>query len=478
MSIDDDPRARWRQLVFPDDHVNPEPKRRYHLVVIGAGPAGLVVAIAAAGLGADVALVEREHMGGDCLNVGCVPSKGLLEAAHAGQDFASAFDWLRRVRADIAHHDSVERYRQAGVDVFLGEARFLDGSRVEVAGKTLRGRRTVIATGARAAVPPIPGLAECDPLTNETVFELDSQPRRIAILGAGPIGCELAQGFAELGTDVELFEMAPHVLPREHPEAAAVVAERLEALGVRLHLATTVGEFRRTASGCRVAFGVESIEVDRVLVATGRRTNVEALDLDRAGVRVNEQGLVEVDARLRTTNRRIFAAGDVCSELQFTHHADAQARIVIQNALFAPTARADKLLVPRCTYTSPEVAQLGLLPSELDAAGTEYDRYRVDWSELDRGRTRPGHAGFAEILTVCNDDEILGATLVGEDAGELIAPVALAMSRGIGLGGIGGTVLPYPTRSEYLRKIADQYNRTRLTPLVASLMRGWLKIAR
>ena len=348
----------WRRLVFPSDYRNPEPHARYHLVVIGAGPAGLVMAIAAAGLGARVALVERQAMGGDCLNVGCVPSKALLEFTrhNRGAGFDDAFTWLRQVRAEIARHDSVERYQGQGVDVFLGSARFVDRQTVQVDDRRLSARRFAIATGARAAIPPIPGLGECDPLTNESVFDLVSPPRRLAVLGAGPVGCELSQAMARLGVEVHLFEMADRVLPGQSPQASRVLAEALEQDRVKLHLGSPVSEVTLEdgravlhAAGARVAAA-------RVLVAAGRIANVEGLELGKAGVEVRD-GLIVVDHRLRTANRRIYAAGDVCSRLQFTHHADAHARIVVQNALFAPTAGTGKLLTPRCTYTEPEVAQ-------------------------------------------------------------------------------------------------------------------------
>lgn len=464
----------WRRLVAPGDYVNPIPKPRYHLVVIGAGPAGLVTAIAGAGLGARVALIEKQAMGGDCLNVGCVPSKSLLEfSARPGADFDSAFAWMRRVRAEIAAHDSVERYTRSGVDVFLGAARLLDDSTVAVGDVTLAARRIVIATGARPALPPIEGLAEARPLTNETVFDLDDKPHRLAILGAGPIGCELAQVFARLGSDVHLFEAADRILVNEAEEAAAAVAASLQDQGVSLHTGAAVTAIERRGSSVTVVTGDTRQSADRLLVAAGRRPNSDGLNLAAARIGTDDAERIVVDRYLRTTNRRIFAAGDVCAPFQFTHNADAHARIVVQNALFLPTATTTKLVVPRCTYTDPEVAQVGPTRAELEREGVSFEALRVDYRDLDRGRAGGDHSGFVEVLVA--GKRILGATVVGRDAGEQIAPVCLAMSNGLGLGAFGRAVLPYPTRAEALKRLADQYNRRKLTPRTQGWFERWFR---
>lgn len=468
----------WRELVFPEDYCNPKPRRRYHLVVIGAGPAGLVTAIAAAGLGARVALVERQAMGGDCLNVGCVPSKSLLEFTrrNPGAAFHDAFTWLRRVRREIAHHDSVERYRSKGVDVFLGSARFRDGKSVQVGEHRLFARRFVIATGARPALPPIPGLKTCDPLTNESVFDLVERPDRLAILGAGPVGCELAQAMARLGIEVHLFEMADRVLPAAPADASALLAAALSADGVRLHPGSRVERVTSERGNATLHTVDARIAADRVLVAAGRRANVEGLGLDRAGIEVRK-GLIAVDEKLRTTNKRVFAAGDVCSRMQFTHHADAQARIVVSNALFGPGAGTRKLVIPQCTFTDPEIAEIGKSEAVLETEGIPFDSYRVEIGELDRSKTQGDPQGFVRVLARKGRDDILGATIVSRDAGEQIAPICLAISNGLGLGALGKAVLPYPTRSEYLRRLADEYKRTRLTPAARALMRTWFRYA-
>ncbi len=469
---------RWRRLVFPADYSNPRPAGRYHLVVIGAGPAGLVTAIAAAGLGARVALIERTAMGGDCLNVGCVPSKALLEftagRAHT-ECFDEAFEWLRQVRAAIAEHDSVERYTDAGVDVYLGEARFTAGNTVEVGGISLSARRIVIATGARAALPPIPGLAEARPLTNETVFDLRKRPGRLAIIGGGPIGSELAQAFSRMNVEVHLFELAERVLALETPEAGVVVTQALRHSGVHLHLNASVSGVKRRGDDVVVTANGSEYVADEVLVAAGRRANSDGLELEAAGVETGAGGLIVVDDYLRTTNRRILAAGDVCARLQFTHNADAHARIVVQNALFLPTATTRKLVVPHCTYTDPEVAQVGRSQAELERDGIAFDTYRVAFGDLDRGRTQGDEHGFAEVLAAPRDGSILGATIVGRDAGEQLAPLCIAMTNGLGLGRLARTVLPYPTRSEYLRRMADEFNRKRLTPAARRMFGAWFR---
>jgi pyruvate/2-oxoglutarate dehydrogenase complex dihydrolipoamide dehydrogenase (E3) component len=471
--------ARWRTLVFPENHRNPTPAARYNLAVIGAGPAGLITSIAAAGLGARVALVERHAMGGDCLNVGCVPSKTLLAAASAGLDFGAAMERVHAVRAQIAEHDSVERYTKAGVDVFLGEASFTGPREIRVGDAQLRARKVVIATGARAALPPIPGLAEAAPLTNETVFELRTQPRRLAILGAGPVGCELAQAFARLGTQVEVIEAQSRALQADEPEAASLVVAALRRDGVRFHFDARLTAVSRTAGSRVLTFADGNrIETDEVLVAAGRRRNLESLGLERAGVRFDARAGIEVDRRLRTSAAGVFAVGDVCSRLQFTHNADAQARIVIRNALFAGRARTDRLFVPWATYTKPEIAHVGATRAELQGAGREFDALRVAFGELDRGRTDDGADGYAEVLVARGTDRLLGATIVGKDAGEQLAPLLVMLQNGLGLAALGSVVLPYPTRSEYLRRLADAWNRTRLTPRTARVLRWWLERTR
>ena len=467
---------RARQLLAPSDYVNPKPQDKYHLVVIGAGPAGLICAIGAAGLGAKVALVERTAMGGDCLNVGCVPSKALLSftAEHPEATFAEAFAWLREVRANIAPHDSVARYTEQGVDVFLGEGQFEDGRSLVVGAHRLRARRFAICTGARAALPPIPGLQACRPLTNETVFDLVEAPASLAILGAGAIGCELATVFARLGVQVHLFELADEVLPLEMAAAGQAVRASLEALGVQVHLGTGVDALTLQDGEVLVRAGGTQAFVEQVVVALGRAPNTDRLNLPAAGVATDARGYIQTDPKLRTTNKRIYAAGDCAQTKQFTHAADTQARVVVQNALFAPTATYSDVLVPHCTYTSPEVAAVGKTASELTRQGIAFDEFKVEFDELDRGQASTRSGGFASVYTVRGKDQILGATIVGPDAGEQIAPLCILMGNGLGLAAVQKAILSYPTRSEYLRRLADAYNRTRMTPTVAKVFETWL----
>lgn len=466
-----------RDLLSPTDYQNPQPQPRYHLVVVGAGPAGLISAIGAAGLGAKVALIERHRMGGDCLNVGCMPSKALLAfSKQRGADFQHAFAWLREVRAGIAPHDSVERYIEAGVDVFLGDALFNAGGQICVGDTPLNARRIALCTGASAAIPPIPGLVESRPLTNETIFDLPAPPSSLAILGAGAIGCELALALSRLGVSVSLFEMAERVLPLETPLASQAVAMALESSGVDLYLGQGVSAVKGSGT---VVVGGQEIECERILVALGRKPNTDGLNLGAAGVSVDQQGFVLTNAKLQCNNKRIFAAGDCAARQQFTHHADAQARALIQNALFAPTASVDALVVPHCTYTDPEVASVGANPDSLEKSAIAFDRFEFDLSELDRSRADPDSqlrpVQHAEVYTQKGSDKILGATIIGHDAGELIAPICLMMSNGLGLSAAQKTIFSYPTRSDYLKRLGDAYNRNRMTPTVARLFRWWLR---
>ncbi|HEX2252633.1 MAG TPA: mercuric reductase [Thermoanaerobaculia bacterium] len=483
--------------VHPPAWANPEPAARYHLVVVGAGTAGLVSAAGAAGLGARVALVERSLMGGDCLNVGCVPSKGMIRAARAWSearrtaerfggpaaegagDFAAAMERMRRLRADMARHDSAERFAELGVDVFLGHGRFVAPDAVEVDGRRLRFRRAVVATGARAAAPPIPGLAEAGYLTNETVFDLHELPRRLAVIGGGPIGCELAQAFARFGSRVTLLDLAEHVLVREDADAAAVVQRALVADGVRLELGVSI-ERVELAGGERrlhVRRGGEAGEVaaDAVLVAVGRTPNVEGLALEAAGVGHDSTG-VAVDDRLRTTNPRIYAAGDVSSRWKFTHVADAEARIVIQNALFRGRKKASDLVVPWCTYTSPEVAHVGLTAAEAAERGVELDTVTVPLSAVDRAILDGETEGFLRLHLAAGKGRILGATVVAEHAGDLLGELALAITAGVGLDRIAGVIHPYPTQAEVVKKAADQWRRGKLTPAVKKVFGWWFRL--
>lgn len=481
--------------VHPPDWINPTRAERYNLIVIGGGPAGLVAAAGAAGLGAKVALVERELMGGDCLNVGCVPSKALLRAARAaaqvrdaGQfgvrvppgvqvDFPAVMERLRRLRADISPHDSAARFRSLGIDVFLGQGQFAGPDTVTVGGQTLRFKRAVIATGARASPPPIPGLKEAGYLTNESIFTLTELPRRLAVIGAGPIGAELAQAFARFGSQVYLIEALHGLLPREDPEAGEIVKRSLLRDGVQVLCCGKNLEISPGADGKRLAVDSHEahydLSVDAILIGTGRAPNVEGLNLEAAGVAYDKTG-VKVDDRLRTTNANVFAAGDVCSRFQFTHAADAMARIVIQNALFFGRARASALTMPWCTYTDPEVAHVGLYEHEAKEKGISVRAFVQELSHVDRAILDGEDEGFVKVLVRDGTDQIVGATIVAAHAGDMISELTLAMVGKIGLKTIAATIHPYPTQAEAIKKVGDAYNRSRLTAFVKGLLDRWL----
>jgi pyruvate/2-oxoglutarate dehydrogenase complex dihydrolipoamide dehydrogenase (E3) component len=483
--------------VRPRAWTNPEPRARYHLVVLGAGTAGLVTAAGAAGLGARVALVEQRLMGGDCLVTGCVPSKALLRAAGARNaqrglqtfglsapmpiegDFGHVMARLRGLRAEIGVHDSAERFRGLGVDVFLGTGRFVSPDAIEVDGRQLRFRRAVIATGSAPRVPPIPGLDDCGYLTNETVFELREQPRSLLVVGAGPVGCELGQAFARLGTQVTLVSRGPRLLSRDEPDAAGIVEASMARDGVRVLLGAELEQVTTTAGvyRCAVRQGrdVEVVSADALLVAAGRVPRVAGLGLDRAGIAHGPEGL-EVDDRLRTSNRRVFAAGDVALPIRFTHAADAMARLVVRNALFFGRSRASALVVPRCTYTAPELAQVGLTRAELTRRGTQWDEVEVAFDRVDRSVIDHECDGFLRLLLARGTDRILGGTIVGAHAGTLSGELSAAVTHGWRLGQLGAAIRPYPTISEIFRKASDASQRRRLTPRTRRLFDGWFRL--
>ncbi len=497
---DDEANARLTELVAPSNWTNPTPTGRYHLVVVGAGPAGLLTAARAAECGAKVALIERDLMGGDCLNVGCVPSKALIAAARAAAavrqaaqfgihttppepDFAAIMQRLRRLRSEIARDDSVARFTGLGVDVFLGSGKFSGPDSIEVGGQTLRFKRAVIATGARATKPEIPGLADVGYLTNETVFSLTDLPKRLAVIGGGPIGCEMAQAFARLGSQVTLIERTDQLLGREDGAAATIIQAALERDGVRVLIETAVNQVHRGESKLdrtlelihpETAVVKLSVTVDQILVGAGRTPNVEGLNLAAVGVAFDARHGVTVNDQLRTTNPTIFAAGDVCSPFKFTHAADFMARIVVQNALFRGQAKASALTIPWCTYTSPELAQVGLTEQTAYQHGIAIQTFKQSLEQVDRAILEGATEGFVKIHVKAGTDKIVGATIVAEHAGEMIGEIVLAMSNHIGLKRLASTIHPYPTVAEAIRKCGDSYNKTRLTPLVKSLFSKWL----
>lgn len=486
----------------PADWVNPEPRGKYNLVVIGGGTAGLVTAAGAAGLGAKVALIEKHLLGGDCLNVGCVPSKALIRSSRAAADVMEAYQYgvktaekvevdfpavmerMRKLRARISHHDSAQRFKSLGVDVFLGSARFSGPDAIEADGKILRFKKAVIATGARAVNPSVPGLAEAGYLTNETVFNLTARPRRLACIGGGPIGCELAQAFARLGCEVTLFHNGTHILNREDSDAAAIVQKVFLREGIRLALNAQL-EKVELKNGEKIIYyssgsgtGHETVTVDEILAGAGRVPNVEGLNLEGAGVKFDAREGVLVNDHLQTGNPAIFAAGDICMNWKFTHAADAAARIVIQNTLFGGKKKLSALTMPWCTYTDPEIAHVGMYERDAGEKGIAISTFMRELKDVDRAVTDGEEEGFVKIHVQKGTDKILGATVVARHAGDMISELSLAITAGIGLGKIAQTIHPYPTQAEAVKQAADAYNRTRLTPFVKKIFLAWLEYSR
>ncbi|MCA9127990.1 MAG: mercuric reductase [Planctomycetales bacterium] len=485
--------------VHPVDWTNPVPDGRYNLVVIGAGTAGLVTAAGAAGLGAKVALIERGLMGGDCLNVGCVPSKALISAArqaasirdaeHFGiqsaspkVEFAKVMQRMRRLRASISPHDSAKRFSELGIDVFFGQGTFTSSNTVVVGEQSLHFKKAVIATGARAAELPIPGLKDTRYLTNETLFSLTELPEQLIVIGGGPIGCEMAQSFARFGSRVTLIEQASHIMSREEEDAALIVQTAMQKDGVEIMLDAKVIRVEGDESSRAVVITrggrEERITGDQILVGIGRTPNLDGLGLETVGVAAHPQHGVQVDDRLRTTNANIYAAGDVCSKYKFTHSADFLARIVIRNTLFMGRAQAGKLIIPWCTYTSPEVAHVGIYPDEAADKGIELSAFTQPLSGVDRAILDGEVDGFVRVYCKKRSDQICGATIVAAHAGDMIGEIVMAMKHRIGLGKISSIIHPYPTQAEAIRKLGDQFNRTKLTPTVKSLFHTWLRWTR
>jgi pyruvate/2-oxoglutarate dehydrogenase complex dihydrolipoamide dehydrogenase (E3) component len=491
--------------VHPYHWENPEPVGRYNLVVIGAGTAGLVTAAISAGLGAKVALIERHLMGGDCLNVGCVPSKGMIRASRAWSEFRNAAEFgihppngvkydfgaamarMRKLRSRISHMDSAHRYKALGVDVFIGEGRFTGPDTIEVGGETLEFAKAVICTGGRAAAPPIEGLIEKGYLTNETIFTLTELPRRMAIIGAGPIGSEMAQAFTRFGSEVCLFEKTSHILPREDTDAARIVQEQMKKDGVCLVLESHVTQVDDQGHEKIVHHKIngerKELVVDQILVGVGRAPNVERLGLENVGVEYDTKAGVKVNNRLQTTNPRIYAAGDICFPFKFTHTADAMAQIVIQNALFPHPiglgyATTDDLIIPWCTYTEPEIAHVGMYKANAQEKGFEVETFTHYLDEVDRAVLDGQAEGFARVHVKKGTDKILGATIVAAHAGDMISEFTLAIKARLGLRTIAGTIHPYPTQAEVIKKVANAWRKSTFTEGKKNILRRWFSWAR
>lgn len=481
--------------VHPKEWVDPAPQDMYNLVVIGAGAGGLVSAAGAAGIGARTALVESHLLGGDCLNVGCVPSKALLKSAKAAAavrkaaqygvrvtgdisvDFGYVMERMRRLRAQISPVDSAHRFsKELGVDVFIGRARFTGRNSVEVNGTPLNFKKAVVATGGTAAVPDIPGLKDVPFLTNDTVFNLTELPKRLGVIGAGPIGMELSQAFQQFGSEVTVFTIDEKILPREDPDAAGIIHEALERDGVRFVFNTVFDRIEGCEGDIRVVLdGNARYEFDALLVAAGRKPSVAGLGLEQAGVDFDERRGVWVNEKLQSSNPDIYAVGDVASKYQFTHMADFMARMVIKNALFLGRDKVTDLLVPWCTYTDPEIAHVGYYENELRDKDIAYSTFTREFSDVDRTIVDGEGRGFVKIHVARGKGTILGATIVGSHAGDMISEISVAMRSKMGLGQLASVIHPYPTAAEAIRQCGDAYNREKLTPMVKRIFEKFLE---
>ncbi|KNC84727.1 hypothetical protein SARC_03068 [Sphaeroforma arctica JP610] len=487
--------------VHPTQYKNPSPQPNYNMVVIGAGAAGLVTAIASAGVGAKVAIIEKHLMGGDCLNVGCVPSKALIRAARAiyevknseqfgitcsdvKVDFGKIMERMRRLRAQISDVDSVQRFSKAGVDVYIGEGKFTSKNTVEVNGQTLKFSKACVATGGRAGVPAIPGIQDIKFLTNATLFNLTELPKRFGVIGTGAIGCEMAQSFRRFGSEVSLFGRSGHLLGAEEQDAIDAITNQFEKEGIKLYLSSDYeriekreGAEKETEIVLHMKNG-DKFVFDELLVAAGRVPNVENLNLDVAGVDFDKKTGVVVNDYLQTTNSNIYAAGDICFKYKFTHVADFLARIVVRNALFFGKSKASDLLIPWAIYTEPEVAHVGLYEKDAIAKHGSVDVYKQKMDEVDRAILEGETEGFVKVVTKKGSADVIGATVVAGHAGDMISELTVAMAGGVNLQALSTIIHPYPTQAEAIRKIGDQYNRTRLTPVAKKLLNGLLAIQR
>ncbi|MEO8858350.1 MAG: mercuric reductase [Burkholderiaceae bacterium] len=470
----------------PADWRNPKPRATYHLLVIGAGPAGMVAARAAAAQGAHVAVIERHQLGGGSLNDGCIPSKSLIRtgrlladmrnAKNFGAlaptapvfDFAAAMLRMRHITTRISRNDSAMNLAREGIHLFFGSARFTGPDTVDVEGVRLSFNKALIATGSSPVLPDIPGLAEAGFLTNKTVFELQVLPKSLLVIGGGPFGCELAQVFARFGSRTLISHSQPLFLPREERDAAQMLSDAMARDGVEIHLNSTVTRVRLEGGKKVVELlsggNTATTSVDEILTGIGRLPTLQGLSLEAAGVSYDAQAGIHVDDFLRTSNPRIFAAGDVCLAHQFTNTATASARIVVRNALFRGRQRMSSLTIPWCTYTDPEIAHVGLYVTQARQQRIPVKTFTIPMNDVDRAITDSEEDGFVKIHVGEASDKILGATIVARHAGEMINSISLAMVAGIGLGTLATVVQAYPTQGAAIRQAADAYARTRLSP--------------
>lgn len=512
--------------VHPPEWIEPAFDGVYDMVVIGAGAGGLVTSSGAAGVGAKVALIEANALGGDCLNVGCVPSKSLIHAATLAHtlkdraelsdsgvsfegsvkvDFVQTMRRVRRVRAQISDNDSAVRYtRKLGVDVYFGFAKFTSPTTVQVNGKTLRFKKAVIATGGYPSLPNIPGLQELHEeslgamdnvphpavMTNESFFNMTALPKRLGVIGTGVIGMEMAQAMQRLGSNVTMFGRSGNVLPKEDADLSEIVKKQMLKDGVVFRLSVSkyvaveltgqVSEEGYEELLVRTEEGGEAKEYlfDALLVSTGRKPNVANLNLGAAGVEYNTKIGLKVTDTLQTTNGRIFGVGDCCSAFKFTHAADFMARMVIRNALFLGKDRMSNLLIPYATFTSPEIAHVGLYEADMKEKGILYKTFEKHFDDNDRAICDGTTEGMVRIHVEAKSDTIIGASIVGNNAGNMISEITLAMQSGTGLGSLATVIHPYPTTGEAIRQAGDLYNRTRLTTTVKQLLRGIVRVQR
>ena len=483
--------------VRPANWRNPAPAPHYDLVIVGAGTAGLVAAQAAASRGAKIALVERHLLGGTCLNTGCVPSKALLrtsrlyaEMRHADRygacipgdvrvDFPAVMRRVRGVRARISRADSVRQLTAAGIALFFGQARFTRADALEVEGATLHFGKALIATGARPDTPAIPGLAQAGYLTNENAFDLTRPPRRLLVIGGGPLGCEMAQAFCRLGVQTTIVQKRPLFLPREERDAAQILSDSFARDGIEVRLNTRVLNVH-VDGGAKLVDLVSddyhsTVVVDAILTGTGRLPNTTGLDLEAAGVDADPQHGVQVDDFLRTRNRRIYAAGDVCLDHKFNDTAQASALIVVENALFGGRRRLSELTIPWCTYTDPEIAHVGLYARQARERNIPVKTFTIPLHDVDRAIADDEEVGFVKISVRERTDRILGATIVARHAGEMISEMTLAIVAGVGLRMLARVIHAYPTQAEAIRKAADAYVRTRALSYGQRRSTAWLR---
>jgi pyruvate/2-oxoglutarate dehydrogenase complex dihydrolipoamide dehydrogenase (E3) component len=496
-SLQENQDSRWASDPAPSpEWRNPRPARKYNLVILGGGPAGILTARAAAAWGAKVALIEQNLLGGTCLNTGCIPSKTIIRTsrlyadmrnaeafgAHVPTaitvDFGAAMARMRRIRTRLSRGVSVDSLSAAGIDVYFGVARFVGPSTVAVAEETLRFKKALIATGARPLIPSIPGLVEAGYLTHENVFDLTECPRRLLVIGGGPLGCELAQAFCRFGSQVTIVQKEPMFLSQEERDAAQILSEALARDGIDVRLNTEVLRIRKQGNE-KLADLVSddyssTVAVDQILVGSGRSPNVEGIGLEAAGVHYDTYAGVRINDFLQTTNSKIYAAGDVCLEHKFMHIEDASARIVVRNALFWGRERVSALTIPWCTYTDPEIAHVGMYVREAIRRGIPVKTFTVPMHDVDRAVADGEEEGFVKIHVKEGTDRILGATVVARHAGEIINNISLAICSHIGLRRLARVIYPYPTQAAAIKMASDSYNMPRLTPARSWLIRRWL----